>query len=233
MKNEKIKIKHLILFLLTILNFPSLLKAQCENCLRIPSQKIDYCFKSELFPSMCLQFADNSPHFYLDRKKNSVQLPIPKEGENLTVYLLNLSEDKKLKMTTKEILFVQSGWEKWKVEQKKIGYKFEPSGLGIKVLKEGTGEYPEKGKTVVVHYTGTLLDGKKFDSSHDRGQPFKFPLGQGRVIRGWDEGIAKLKIGTKALLYIPPDMGYGSRGAGAAIPPDATLIFEVELLGIE
>ncbi|MCS6834107.1 MAG: FKBP-type peptidyl-prolyl cis-trans isomerase [Flammeovirgaceae bacterium] len=224
-------LKKLVVALLVV--SPLLAHAQCDGCVQIPSQKIDFCFKNDLFSGMCLQFADKLPHFYLDRKKSSVLIPAPKEEENLTAYLLSLTDNKKLKMTSREILFVQAGLEKWKIEQRKIGYTFEPNGLGIKVLKEGTGEYPEKGRNVVVHYTGTLLDGKKFDSSLDRGQPFKFPLGQGRVIRGWDEGIAKLKVGTKALLYIPPDMGYGSRGAGAVIPPDATLIFEVELLGVE
>jgi len=87
------------------------------------------------------------------------------------------------------------------------------------------------GDTVSVHYTGTLTDGTKFDSSRDRGEPIEFPLGQGRVIKGWDEGIAKMHVGDQAILIIPPSIGYGSRGAGEAIPPDATLIFIVELVG--
>jgi FKBP-type peptidyl-prolyl cis-trans isomerase len=106
-----------------------------------------------------------------------------------------------------------------------------PSGLKIEILKEGTGPKPQPGQTVSVHYTGTLPDGKKFDSSRDRGEPISFPLGQGRVIRGWDEGIAQLKIGSRAKLTIPPQLGYGARGAGGVIPPNATLIFDVELLG--
>lgn len=105
-----------------------------------------------------------------------------------------------------------------------------PSGLKVEILKEGTGPLPQKGQIVSVHYTGTLTDGKKFDSSRDRGQPIKFPLGQGQVIRGWDEGLALLKVGSRAKLIIPPQLGYGSRGAGGVIPPNATLIFDVELL---
>ncbi|NCA84314.1 MAG: FKBP-type peptidyl-prolyl cis-trans isomerase [Clostridia bacterium] len=106
------------------------------------------------------------------------------------------------------------------------------SGMYVIVTKEGTGSKPVAGDKVKVHYTGMLLDGTKFDSSVDRGTPFEFDLGQGRVIRGWDEGIAMLNVGSKATLIIPSEMGYGERGAGRDIPPFAPLIFEVELLGI-
>lgn len=106
------------------------------------------------------------------------------------------------------------------------------SGLQIEELVEGTGATPKFGQTAVVHYTGWLTDGTKFDSSVDRGRPFEFPLGQGRVIRGWDEGVATMKVGGKRKLTIPPEMGYGARGAGGLIPPNATLVFEVELLDI-
>lgn len=107
------------------------------------------------------------------------------------------------------------------------------SGLKYVEVVEGTGAIPQKGQTVSVHYTGTLENGTKFDSSRDRGQPFQFPLGAGRVIKGWDEGIASMKIGGQRQLIIPPDLGYGSRGAGGVIPPNATLLFDVELLGAE
>ena len=108
-----------------------------------------------------------------------------------------------------------------------------PSGLEHEDLVVGQGAAPRVGQTVVVHYTGWLTDGKKFDSSLDRGQPFRFPLGQGRVIKGWDEGVASMKIGGQRTLLIPPDLGYGARGAGGVIPPNATLVFDVELLGVK
>ncbi len=106
------------------------------------------------------------------------------------------------------------------------------SGLSVQDLVVGTGAVAEAGKTVSVHYTGWLMDGTKFDSSVDRGYPFEFTLGAGRVIKGWDEGVAGMKVGGKRILIIPPEMGYGERGAGNVIPPDATLKFEVELLGV-
>ena len=111
------------------------------------------------------------------------------------------------------------------------------SGLQYRDIKEGTGEKPKKGQTCVMHYTGWLWEngakGKKFDSSVDRGEPFDFPIGTGRVIKGWDEGVLSMKVGGKRELLIPPNLGYGSRGAGRVVPPNATLLFEVELLKIQ
>ncbi len=111
------------------------------------------------------------------------------------------------------------------------------SGLKITDTQAGTGATPKTGQTCVMHYTGWLYqDGKKgakFDSSVDRGQPFEFPIGTGRVIKGWDEGVASMKVGGKRTLIIPPELGYGARGAGGVIPPNATLLFEVELLDVK
>lgn len=111
------------------------------------------------------------------------------------------------------------------------------SGLKIVDTEVGTGEQPKTGQTAVVHYTGWLYEngekGNKFDSSVDRGQPFGFKIGTGQVIRGWDEGVATMKVGGKRTLILPPELGYGASGAGGVIPPNATLIFDVELLEIQ
>jgi len=123
-----------------------------------------------------------------------------------------------------------------KMEKKNDGTGQEvvnPTGLKYVDHVIGTGASPKKGQQVTVHYTGRLTDGKKFDSSVDRGQPFQVQIGVGQVIRGWDEGIASMKVGGKRTLTIPADLGYGAAGFPGAIPPNATLIFDVELLGVQ
>ncbi|MEO8934791.1 MAG: peptidylprolyl isomerase [Xanthomarina sp.] len=113
-----------------------------------------------------------------------------------------------------------------------IGFEETASGLRYQILQKGTGKKAEKGKTVSVHYKGQLADGTVFDSSYKRKEPLEFQIGVGQVISGWDEGIQLLHVGDKARLVIPSDLGYGSRGAGAAVPPNATLIFDVELMDV-
>jgi peptidylprolyl isomerase len=119
-----------------------------------------------------------------------------------------------------------------KTEKKESKTVKTASGLQYEILKEGSGTSPKAGDRVKVHYVGTLTDGKKFDSSRDSNQPFVFTLGQGEVIRGWDEGVAGMKVGETRKLIVPPDLGYGPAGFPGVIPPNATLVFEVELLGI-
>ena len=107
------------------------------------------------------------------------------------------------------------------------------SGLQYEEIVEGTGDMPTKGQTIAVHYTGTLENGKKFDSSRDSGRPFTFEIGENQVIKGWDEGLSTMKVGGRRKLIIPPALGYGARGAGNVIPPNAVLVFDVELLKIK
>ena len=119
------------------------------------------------------------------------------------------------------------------MEKLAAGFEKTESGLRYKMIQKGNGKQAEKGKTVSVHYTGSLENGQVFDSSYKRKQPIDFPLGKGHVIEGWDEGIALLQVGDKARFVIPSHLGYGSRGAGGVIPPDATLIFDVELMDVK
>jgi FKBP-type peptidyl-prolyl cis-trans isomerase FkpA len=116
--------------------------------------------------------------------------------------------------------------------ERAMGEVTTASGLVYEDISVGSGEAAAAGMRVTVHYTGRLTDGSKFDSSKDRDEPFSFPLGAGRVIRGWDEGVAGMQVGGLRKLTIPPDLGYGARGAGGVIPPNATLVFEVELLAL-
>ena len=119
------------------------------------------------------------------------------------------------------------------LEKLAAGFQKTDSGLRYQIIQEGTGVRAEKGKTVSVHYEGSLDNGQVFDSSYSRKQPIEFPLGRGQVISGWDEGIALLRVGDKARFVIPSHLGYGSRGAGGVIPPNATLIFDVELMQVK
>ena len=112
------------------------------------------------------------------------------------------------------------------------GFVTTKTGLKYKDFEVGQGQFPSPGRKVSVHYTGWLTNGQKFDSSVDRGQPFEFVLGASQVIKGWDEGVVTMRIGGKRRLIIPPQLGYGDRGAGGVIPPGATLVFDVQLLGV-
>lgn len=205
--------------------------AQCETCPENKYFTADYCFVSNDFPELCAQFHGEDENFVLFNKKKARL--IPETTDDSLGYYLQLTATKGLKISAEELLFIQEALKVWKKEKRDIGLIFTDTGLGYKILKEGEGEKPEAGQRVRVHYTGTLEDGTKFDSSLDRGTPFVFTLGTGQVIKGWDEGIALLKVGSRALLKLPSDLAYGARGAGGVIPPNATLYFEVELLGIE
>jgi len=218
-------------FLLVLVGFflaGAEVRGQCDDCLISESDSGDYCYKNDLFIDHCASFTDKSDHFWLKVGKNPKQIPYQDTAG--VKFFLALADNKKLKLKTEDILFIQEALKVWEVEKKSIGFSFTESGLGIKILQEGTGEIPRQNDVVNVHYVGYLEDGTKFDSSIDRNVSFSFVLGAGRVIKGWDEGFRLLNRGTKAILKIPPELGYGSRGAGRMIPPNAVLIFEVELL---
>lgn len=137
-------------------------------------------------------------------------------------------------MVTVACASVQPAISQGAPDLKKLGKLVKtPSGLQYKDTTVGNGPSPRPGQSVNVHYTGWLLNGTKFDSSVDRGQPFSFPLGRGQVIKGWDEGVASMRVGSKRILVIPANLGYGAGGMPPVIPPNATLVFEVQLLGMQ
>lgn len=152
--------------------------------------------------------------------------PFLKKGSKVKVGVMVASVDNAANLTAGE----KKTLKDWAAKNKPGKIEELPSGLMYIVTQEGKGPKPVAGNTVEVHYTGTLLDGTKFDSSVDRGQPFSFTIGQGQVIKGWDEGIAALNEGSKAILLIPSELAYGANGAPGAIPPFSPLVFEVELI---
>ena len=209
-----------------------------KSCEAIDGFKTDYCYGNEAFKDYCAQFNAETNFFYLVRspkpgKTNTIKLNLPGEDQEMNAWLLDLASVKKNKMTVKDALFLQAALPEWKKEELTIGMLTTPSGLMYKTYVQGDGKLPEKGKKVYVHYRGFLENGNEFDNSFKRGQPFSFVLGKGQVIKGWDEGIALLPVGSRALLRIPPELGYGSRGAGAAIPPNSVLFFEVEVINAD
>ena len=161
-----------------------------------------------------------------------IEIDIIRKGENAKKFDSKTIFDKELEKLEKQAA-EKAKKAKEAIDALKKGAKVTSSGLAYKIIKKGTGAKAEAGKTVSVHYTGKLSNGTKFDSSYDRNQPIEFELGRGRVIKGWDEGISLLNVGSKATFIIPPDLAYGARGAGGVIPPNATLIFDVELVEIK
>lgn len=240
------KIKITSLFVL-FFSFLLLSQAQDDNCVAVEGFSADLSFTSDLFPGKCAQFALDQDHFYFQSKAGKAPVKIMLGDQLDRSLVLGLVEKKTIKKAV-DALFLVDAIDAWTTErvalkEKKYAetkysaaeleafeFEMQESGLGIHVLEKGSGPLPEKGKPVAVHYRGYLLNGKIFDESYKRGSAFSFPLGMGRVIKGWDEGIAKLPTGSHALLKVPADLGYGARGSGP-IPPNSTLIFDVFVKG--
>lgn len=223
------------LFIFMMLNlWVNITYAQKCEC-KINGKSPDYVYQNEAMQGYCVMFFDKQTQFYLCRDctpKNQVALNFPQNLE-IKNYIEWLNVNKKAKISATESILMYEGLKQWEKAKKMLGFQTTASGLGYKILQQGNGKKPEKGKNVKVHYKGTLEDGTVFDSSYDRGQPFEFPLGMGRVIKGWDEGIPLFNVGGKGILKIPAELGYGSAGAGNIIPPNATLIFEVEIISAD
>lgn len=220
-----------LVFIGILLNI-NLIQAQSQACRVTEGKKIDFYYNAASFPGMCAQFTLNSQtcDFYPGEKaKQPMALPV--------LDLVNSESLAKMihqhaKLTAMDVAFLLGAYEQWGKAKLNIGFTILPSGLGYKVIEEGNGKLPEKNKKVKVHYKGYLADGTKFDSSYDRNDPIEITLGVGQVIKGWDEGIGLFKVGSKGVLKIPAELGYGSRAAGS-IPPNSTLFFDIEVVSAE
>lgn len=223
--------------------------AQCDDCTSVEGKPADRCFTISGISDRCAQFRNGEKTFiYEDRsrkpKKQIMELPLPENWDLFTRgYVARMiSQHKKLKLTPYDALFIYAAVEAWQEEQAirnwnrnivNRGLTVTETGLGYKEIELGSGPRPHSGQRVTVHYTGYLADGKKFDSSLDRGMTFAFDLGKRQVISGWEEGIMLMPIGSRFLFRLPPELGYGASGIGGVIPPNAVLYFDVRLLSAE
>jgi FKBP-type peptidyl-prolyl cis-trans isomerase len=203
--------------------------SQCTGCPE--AQGVDYCFTSPVLPGRCAQFRLNQKTFQYTasaKDKKGMEILVPDTVDMAAMIALSRT-NKRLK--TDDILFVQEALLRWQSNKIDLGYEYTASGLGYKVIREGKGARPNRGDRVTVHYRGQLRDGSVFDSSFERGQPFTTSIGVGQLIRGWDEGIPMFREGARVMLRIPPELGYGSRGAGT-IPANSVLYFEIEIISV-
>jgi hypothetical protein len=236
----------LILFSVALGHWAPML-GQCNTCAPVSGEIIDFCYTLPEVTNRCASFSEGSPYFHFEtragKKTVLLKFDLPTNGIGPdSRYLLGLNGGKIVDLTTSDILFIQqavktwteiAGITSWEHSVISSGYTLHSSGLAYKVLIPGTGDKPIKGQTMVVHYSGYLEDGTPFDSSINRHQPFRFVLGESRVISGWEEGVALMPIGSRYFFKLPPDLAYGSKGAGDVIPPYATLYFDVQLLAVE
>ncbi|MEZ4684719.1 MAG: FKBP-type peptidyl-prolyl cis-trans isomerase [Bacteroidia bacterium] len=244
--------KTLLLFVVILTSIFSL-HAQCEGCVLPEGFEADYCFTHNTMPGYCAQFKLGDDSFYFQKKEGREGMKLMLQGSMDMEDLFAFFGDKANQIKkANESLFILKALESWNMKKKTLvadqaaeqvfseaalqALEFEqkyPSGLKIHIVNQGEGPLPKKGQNVSVHYRGYLLNGKVFDESYKRGQPIAFPLGMGRVIKGWDEAISTLNMGTRALIYLPAEIAYGERGAGGDIPPGATLVFDVVLMDIQ
>ena len=216
--------------------------AQCDRCGQNIVFTPDFCYTNPLFPNTCAQFAFDREMFFFRKgaEQKIITLGVPDMA-----YFLSLAKDTSLQLTSEDMIFLMEASQVWNVRKtqmaiergkdlpiEKGGYTLQLSGLGMKMVHRTNGEQAQAGKMVEVHYRGLLRDGTEFDSSFKRGRPIAFPLGYGRVIRGWDEAIAKLKVGEAAWIEVPPTLGYGDKSVGS-IPANSTLYFYVVLVNIK
>ena len=223
------------------------LHAQCEGCTLVVGESIDFCYQDPALTKRCVQFIQDSNTFYFQddnrKKARTMKMALPASlGAPTSSYLQRLDPDKKLKLSSEDLQLIGQGIETWRqLEAIRLwdttivnrDYVVTKSGLAYKPIMIGHGKLPEIGKKVNIHYTGYLESGKQFESSLDGKRTFQFTLGLGQVIKGWDEGLAIMTVGSRYLLRIPPALGYGQAGAGGDIPPNATLIFDVQLVSAE
>jgi hypothetical protein len=202
-----------------------------SECCKNDGKPYDYCYSNDKLPNRCVGFRDGDTLLHITTNGKLTSYPLPKQ--NNATSLLKLYYMSKKKLAPEDLFVIQMALPKWDSVKMRLGYTFTSTGLGYKIATKGTGKLPEAGKKVSVHYRGTLSDGTEFDNSFKRGQPIEFPLGTGQVIRGWDEGIQLFPVGSKGILMIPANLGYGSRGAGGVIPANATLFFEIEVVSAE
>ena len=208
----------------------------------------DYTHTNEQFGDMSAEFTAMEKTFTmkLGSKELMLMKPASYQMPDMLAFIDKVNQSLDDPMTAKQLLFAIDALQNWQMKEPQLantkvideyvnekGFQKHESGVYYKVEKQGEGAKPEAGQTVTVHYKGYLPDGTKFDSSYDRDKPFSFQLGQGRVIQGWDKGIPIFNVGGKGTLLVPSELGYGQRGAGAKIPPNAVLLFDIEVIDVE
>lgn len=221
--------KCLLAYLLIGLLSPVMAQDAPEDC---PDDHADYCFSSPAAPGVFVAFTKDVDQFrfYAEGEKRPEKLPFP-SGNGLKERVSYFREHGG-ELAPADVLIINRALTAWDSAKTYLGFTKHESGLWYKIDREGDGPKPKSGDKVKVHYRGQLLDGTEFDSSHKRGKPIEFPLGEGRVIKGWDTGIQLFREGGKGTLIVPPELGYGSRAMGNLIPPNSTLVFDIELVEV-